>query len=138
MAEPVTLELPSKIPLVYVISPVVEMVLPVVNAAAVPDKVPVMTFALKFPLASRATMAEAVFASVAVVALLLKFVILDPSPTNAFAVMVPETVALEAVNPALKAKEVPDAAPNTGVTSVGLFDKTTLPVPVDEVTPVPP
>ena len=39
---------------------------------------------------------------------------------------------------AVTAKLVPVAAPMTGVTSVGLVDKTTLPVPVDVVTPVPP
>jgi len=34
---------------------------------------------------------------------------------------------------------VPEAGvPNVGVTNVGEFDNTTLPVPVDEVTPVPP
>lgn len=31
-----------------------------------------------------------------------------------------------------------DGVPKAGVTNVGLFDKTTLPVPVDVVTPVPP
>jgi hypothetical protein len=34
--------------------------------------------------------------------------------------------------------EVPVAAPKIGVTNVGVFDKTTLPVPVEVVTPVPP
>ena len=33
---------------------------------------------------------------------------------------------------------VAEAAPNTGVVSVGLVDKTTLPEPVEVVTPVPP
>ena len=31
-----------------------------------------------------------------------------------------------------------EGVPNAGVTKVGLFDRTTLPVPVEEVTPVPP
>ena len=31
-----------------------------------------------------------------------------------------------------------DGVPSAGVTSVGLFDKTTDPVPVEDVTPVPP
>ena len=34
--------------------------------------------------------------------------------------------------------EVADATPKTGVTKVGVFDKTTATVPVDDVTPVPP
>jgi hypothetical protein len=39
----------------------------------------------------------------------------------------------------LRAKEVPVAAPKTGVTNVGVLDKTTLPaVPVEVVVPVPP
>ena len=33
---------------------------------------------------------------------------------------------------------VPVAAPRTGVVSVGVLESTTLPVPVEEVTPVPP
>ena len=34
--------------------------------------------------------------------------------------------------------DVAVATPNTGVTKVGVFDKTTAVVPVDDVTPVPP
>ena len=34
--------------------------------------------------------------------------------------------------------DVAVATPNTGVTKVGVFDKTTATVPVDDVTPVPP
>jgi hypothetical protein len=48
------------------------------------------------------------------------------------------------VTPVVKGKPVAlvsvplDGVPNMGVTSVGLVDKTTLPVPVEFVTPVPP
>ena len=45
--------------------------------------------------------------------------------------------ALEAVNPE-SCKLVPIAAPITGVINVGEVDNTTEPVPVLEVTPVPP
>ena len=48
------------------------------------------------------------------------------------------------VTPVVKGKPVPFVrvtdwgVPNIGVTNVGLVDKTTLPVPVLDVTPVPP
>lgn len=51
---------------------------------------------------------------------------------------VEEKVPAAALKLPLKLNEVPVAAPMIGVTSVGLFDKTTLPVPVELVTPVPP
>jgi hypothetical protein len=170
---------------------------------AVPDKVPVIIFAVKLPLASLATMAFAVLAAVAVVALLLTFKAVlivanlvseilpakslfvtedakfnleyaidaeleisaftivastiladvttlsetddpftlvnpEPSPTNALAVIVPEIVALEAERPELSVKDVPVAAPKIGVTKVGLFESTKLPLPVEVVVPVPP
>ena len=41
VAEPVTFAVPSKLPLVKVRSPVVEIVLPVVKAVAVPESVPI-------------------------------------------------------------------------------------------------
>ncbi|CAK0760043.1 hypothetical protein CCP3SC1AL1_2710004 [Gammaproteobacteria bacterium] len=50
-------------------------------------------------------------------------------------------VSVDAVAGAVKATlliDVAVATPNTGVTKVGVFDKTTATVPVDDVTPVPP
>jgi len=51
---------------------------------------------------------------------------------------VEENVPAEALKFPVKLKEAPVAAPISGLTSVGVFDRTTLPLPVDEVTPVPP
>jgi len=45
---------------------------------------------------------------------------------------------LAAGNPVVLVKVPLVGVPNIGVTRVGVVDKTTLPVPVDEVTPVPP
>lgn len=55
-------------------------------------------------------------------------------------------LAVAALPPMLKPEAVPvmlvptneDGVPSAGVTNVGLFDNTTLPVPVEVVTPVPP
>ena len=71
VAEPDTLAVPLNDALVQLMSPVAEIVLPVVNCAAeeaveaLPDRVAVMVPALKFPDASRATIVLAVFTSVA-------------------------------------------------------------------------
>jgi hypothetical protein len=45
---------------------------------------------------------------------------------------------VEIGNPVAFVKVAEAGVPNAGVTRVGLFDRTTEPVPVDEVTPVPP
>ena len=60
--------------------------------------------------------------------------------------VMPVVVAVAAFPPILKLAAVPvilvpiraDGVPNAGVTRVGEVDNTTLPVPVDVVTPVPP
>jgi hypothetical protein len=71
---PVTAAEPLNEPLVYAKSPVIAIVRPVAKVVAVlafPLKAAVTVPAVKFPLASRATIALAVFADVAVVAELL-------------------------------------------------------------------
>ena len=137
---------------------------------AVPVKAAVIVPAVKFPLASRATIALAVFADVAVVAELLTFdaveivaslvstiaadalmsaltitpaAILVAFPTE---VTSPVKLALVVTLPAVKPEAVPvmfvptkaDGVPNAGVVKVGLSLRTTDPVPVEDVTPVPP
>ena len=57
-------------------------------------------------------------------------------------VTIPETEAVNERDPELTFPDTdndnPVAAPNTGVTNVGVFDKTTDPEPVDDEVPVPP
>jgi hypothetical protein len=66
------------------------------------------------------------------------------APANVFAPVPPLAIANVPVTPVdngrpVQLVSVPDVGvPNSGVTSVGLVDKTTLPVPVEVVTPVPP
>jgi hypothetical protein len=72
----VTLPVPSKLGDVYARSPVIAIVRPVARAvavAALPVRAAVIVPAVKLPLASRATIADAVFAEVAVVALFETF-----------------------------------------------------------------
>ena len=145
-----------------------------VKVAAEPDALPVkeavIVPALKFPDASRATIADAVFAFVAVVAELLTFKAVEivasfVSTIAADALMSALTITPAAIEVALptevtspvrlafvvtllavNAVAVPvmfvptkaDGVPNAGVTSVGLSDSTLDPVPVEDVTPVPP
>jgi hypothetical protein len=142
----------------------------VVTVDALPVKEAVIVPALKFPDASRATIALAVFADVAVVAELLTFDAVEivaslVSTIPAEALMSSLTITPEAIDVAfptevtspvklalvvtllaVNAVAVPvifvptkaDGVPNAGVTSVGLSDSTLDPVPVEDVTPVPP
>ena len=71
------------------------------------------------------------------------------APPNKLAFKLGTTVVLDTDNGAVPVETVlincpvtetlvPEATPRTGVTKVGLVERTTLPVPVEVVTPVPP
>ena len=60
-------------------------------------------------------------------------------PLDAVSNVLPVTAsAFDPIVAPLSARDVPVAAPKTGVTNVGVVDSTVLPDPVDVVTPVPP
>ena len=67
-----------------------------------------------------------------------------PAVGVAVAFVPPFAIGNVPVTPVVKGKPVPkvrvtdDGVPKIGVTNVGLVDNTTLPVPVLDVTPVPP
>jgi len=132
VAVPETLAVPSNDALVQLMSPVAAIVLPVANCVAdeaVPVKDAVIVPALKLPEASRATMADGVFALVAVVAELGMLVeaVIVPVP-------LPYTYPVRVVAP------VPPAATGRvpAVKVVAPVEYSALLAPVNVVRPVPP